>query len=328
MRLTLFTRWLARQLRMLFAGSTPYASHQAFEVPVLIVNYFPVKNGRIDRDATGDVDAPLEDIRRHTIKATAKVIQTLETGSTYHGYKDPEAIPALRYRVLDTVEFLEPMPTYDKPGHNEPMADYNAIMERIDIRHWVEERGVKEVWMWGYHGGVIKIWESNMSGPHGDVSNSDCDTGDLPVLSKTYTVYNYNYGRGASECIENHIHQIEAVLKFVDYNLFWKKYVGEPGEGRCGWAHYPPNGVRDYDWANETFVWTDIEDWRPDGGGEKVHVNCTRWNCDSLTWFTYWMQNLPGINNGIEYRGRPLTNWWAFLGDWDGVMEANLRLFD
>jgi hypothetical protein len=86
------------------------------------------------------------------------------------------------------------------------------------------------------------------------------------VLDRTYTVYHYNYGRGPSEAVEDHMHQIEAVLRYVDPELFWDKFVGKPGEGRCGWSHYPPNGERDYDWANRNYILTDIEDWRPDGG--------------------------------------------------------------
>ena len=134
----------------------------------------------------------------------------------------------------------------------------------------MEERGVKEIWVWGYHGGVIDLWESNMAGPWGDISNSDRDPHDLPVFSKTYTVYHYNYQRGPSEAVEDHMHQIEAVLRHTDPDLFWNKFVGKPGEGRCGWAHFPPNGERDYDWRNPKKVWTDIEDWRPDGGGQKI----------------------------------------------------------
>jgi hypothetical protein len=41
-----------------------------------------------------------------------------------------------------------------------------------------------------------------------------------------------------------------------------------------------------------------------------------------LTWLIYWMQNLPGANNGLTYCGRPLTNWWAFTGDFDNVMAG------
>jgi hypothetical protein len=298
----------------------------AFTVPVLVISYFPLRGDWIDRAVTGDVGAPVDTIRQHTLETTRQVIQALETGSIYHGYKDPTALPSLRYQILETLEFLEPLPTYHKPDRQSPMTDYKAIMQRVDIQHWVEEQGIQEVWLWGYHGGVIDIWESNMAGPYGDISNSDRDLHDLPVLSKTYTVYHYNYQRGTSEAVEDHMHQIEAVLRFIDPHLFWDKFVGKPGEGRCGWAHYSPNAEHDYDWANRNHVWTDIEDWRPDGSGRKQHINCTRWNCDSLTWFIYWMQNLPGADNGLTYQGRPLSNWWRFIGDFDAAMATQQQL--
>jgi hypothetical protein len=298
----------------------------AWTIPVLLVHYFPARNGRVDRGVTADVDAALGDIRSHCTRTTAEVISALERGSTYHGYKDPGAAPSLRYRIAGSVELLEPLPTRRKAGHALPMTDYEAIMARIEGRRWVLERGVKEVWLWAYHGGVIDMWESNMAGPYGDVSNSDRDATDLPLYGdSTYTFYHYNYGRGASEAIEDHMHQIEAVLREIDPGLFWDRFVGKPGEGRCGWAHYPPNGERDYDWANRTFVETDIEDWRPEGGPRR-QMNCERWNGNSLDWFVYWMQNVPGAGNTVAYRGRQLTNWWRFIGDWDGAQAERMKL--
>jgi hypothetical protein len=321
------TDWL-RDLTRPRPRPAMYYPPDVFNIPVLVVHYFPVRDGRISRAVTGDVSASLEGIRHHTGDTTQDVIRALEAGSTYHGYKDPAARPSLRYQVVETFEFLAPLPTRSKTGHQQPMTDYNAIMEEINIRTWVEERGVKEVWLWGYHGGVLDLWESNMAGPYGDISNSDRDPTDLPVLNKTYTVYHYNYQRGASEAVEDHMHQIEAVLKYVNHHLFWDLFVGRPGAWRCGWAHYPPNAGHDYDWANQAYVWTDIEDWRADGVGEKQRINCRRWNCNSLDWFVYWMQNLPGANSGLTYRGRPLTNWWTFIGDFDAAMAAGLDLVE
>ncbi|NIW47179.1 MAG: hypothetical protein GWN14_20015 [candidate division Zixibacteria bacterium] len=203
---------------------------------------------------------------------------------------------------------------------------------------------MKEIWIWGYHGGVLDLWESNMSGPYGDVSNSTRDTTDLPIFSKTYTVYHYNYQRSLTQAIENHMHQIEALLNHVDGRdtlakkdwpklLFWGKFVGSDsthkivGKPRCGWAHYAPNSERDYDWANQRFVTSDIEDWKPEGG-ERKRMNCERWNCNGLDWFILWMQSLPGKDNGITFRGKPLTNWWKFVGDWDNARRQNLKLVE
>ncbi len=316
----------ASELPPVPTAASAHAGTVPWEVPVLLVRYFPVAGDQIDRRVTGDVGGSLAELRRRTEQITGQAINALQEGSRYHGYKDTAAAPSLHYTVVGNIEFLEPLPTWPKPGHRVPMTDYNAIMRRIDARAWVEERGVKEIWLWGYHGGVIDLWESNMAGPFGDISNSDRDGRDLPVFANTYTVYHYNYGRGPSEAVEDHMHQIEAVLRQIDHDLFWNKFVGKPGEGRCGWAHFPPNGERDYDWRNPKKVWTDIEDWQPDGGGRKIEINSDRWRGDSLQWFVYWMQNLPGQDNGITYRGRPLTNWWRFIGDFDGAMREGMKL--
>ena len=41
-----------------------------YTIPTLVINYFPVRDGWIDRAVTGDVSAPLNEIRRHTKKTT------------------------------------------------------------------------------------------------------------------------------------------------------------------------------------------------------------------------------------------------------------------
>ncbi|MHB8969806.1 MAG: hypothetical protein ACYC3X_19035 [Pirellulaceae bacterium] len=312
------------------------------EIPVLVVKYFPVQGVLIDKKVTGDWDAPLEATRKKTEQLTQEVLTALQEGSRYHGYKDARAKPSFAYRVVKTFEFLEPLPTVAHSGEGAPMTDYDKIMERIDIQQWVEQKGVKEVWLWGYHGGVVGLWESNMAGPFGDISNSNRDPKDLPVLKKTYTVYHYNYQRGASEALEDHMHQFEAVLNWVDGRdrtppdqwdklLFWGKFVGSDSSHKitrpgCGWSHYPPNAEQDYDWSNKRFVETDIEDWRPDATGKRQQINCDRWGGDSLKWFIYWMQNIPGAESGLRYNDQPLTNWWLFIGDFDNAVKNKRKL--
>lgn len=313
-----------------------------FEVPVLVISYFPTNAANIDVQVTGDCGEPLEVIRQKTLRQTAEIVTTLQEGSRYRGWTDSNAPPALHYKIAGTLEYLGPLPTFKKPRHKVPMTDYAAILKRMEIERWVQQQGVKEVWIWGYHGGKVDLWESNMSSPYGDASNSDCDPSDLPLLDRTYTVYHYNYTRGTSEAIEDHMHQIEAVLNHVDGRdrtppskwaelLFWGKFVGSdrthkivhPG---CGWAHYPPNGERDYDWANPRYVETDMDDWKPDGTGQKTRMNCERWQASSLNWFIYWMQHLPGPDNHLKFEGKTLNNWWVFIGDYDFANKNRLRL--
>jgi hypothetical protein len=318
-----------------------------FVVPVVVVKFFPVKDGKIDAELTGGYNQPLEDMRALTDKITETTIYAMEQGSRYHGYKDENAKPSLDYQVVAIYEFREPTPKTFKG--EQPMPDYNAIMKKIDGQTWVEQKGVKEVWIFSYHSKVIGLWESDMAGPWGDISNSDRDPNDLPVYKNTYTVFTYNYGRGPSEAMEDHIHQIEAVLNYVDGRdrtnpdewrrlLFWGKFVGsdksckmiptEEGFYRCGWAHYPPNGESDYDWRNTRTVTSDIEDWKPDGSGEKKPVSSDRWEGDSYKWFIYWMQNIPGKDNGLTFNGKRLINWWLIVGDFDYAMKNKKTLVE
>jgi hypothetical protein len=38
------------------------------------------------------------------------------------------------------------------------------------------------------------------------------------------------------------------------------------------------------------------------------------------------MQHLPGPANGLTYQGKPLNNWWVFIGDYDSAKEQGQRL--
>lgn len=324
------------------AAPAPAADKLPWEIRVLVVKYFPVKGDRIDQSVTGDWGETLEATRAKCDQIVRTVAATLEEGSRFRTYKDPTARPSLKYTIVGDLEYLEPLPLRPKEGDGVPMTDYNKVMERVKIRDWVEGKGVKEVWLLGYHGGVIGLWESNMASPFGDVSNSSRDPKDLPVLKSTYTVYHYNYQRGPSEATEDHMHQFEAVFNFIDGRdrtppeqwpdlLFWGKFVGSDRSHKivrpgCGWSHYPPNAEGDYDWGNPRFVETDIEDWKPDGSGRKESTSSDRWGRSSLRWFTYWMQSLPGAASGLTYEGKPLRNWWLFIADFDRAMREKMTL--
>jgi hypothetical protein len=146
-------------------------------------------------------------------------------------------------------------------------------------------------------------------------------------------------------------HQLEAMLSYAAWrqdgstDLFWKKFVGQNPQGdfitgRAGWTHMPPNTTANYDYYNTTLVAADIEDWRPDGAGAKKPVNLNTWG--GLTypwpggggfgqqaetqWYTYWMQSFPGRGNQIPHGSRWMTNWWAFVGNWDAAIASGLGL--
>jgi hypothetical protein len=244
------------------------------------------------------------------------------------------------------------MPPGKPAGGGASFPDYHQIVERCGGRQLVEQQGVKEFWVWGYHTGKIVPVESNMSSPTtGDISNSYRFNDDLPAYDRTYVLYNYNYNRSQAEAVHNHGHQLESILSYVNQlrdgntTLFWDEFCGRnPNgsfrQGRCGNTHFPPNGATDYDYTNTTPVPSDCEDWNPAGTGLKKSVNALTWGNLGYAWpdgqnvpqktesqyYLYWMQNMPGLANGIRKGDRVMSNWWEFTADWDRAIREGMGL--
>ena len=99
-------------------------------IPVLVLSFFPLTNqNKLDTNITGEIppcynNCGLGEVRSNVSKITEDVVKTLEKGSIYHGYKDPEAIPYLDYKIYETKEFLYPIP---KSAQFPPFADHTKI---------------------------------------------------------------------------------------------------------------------------------------------------------------------------------------------------------
>ena len=330
-----------------------------YEVPILSLSYIPVDNNDVDIDVMKDwKDRSLNNLRDYIDESNKDLIYYLEQGSTYHGYKDSGADPALDYYLVDDQEFLQELPVsnkyyWDNTGNR--MIDYYDILDNdIDVCDYVDNDRVKEVWIWAYAPEDEEPvgWESNMMmgtdidgewnySTYGNVSNSYRQK-DMPICKNTYTAYTYNFGREVGMALEDHTHQIEAVLNYVDGRdntgssdwddlLFWGKFVGSDSTNKiinpgCGWTHYPPNGKYDYDWKNTTEVKSGCANWEPDGGYKEL-VSCKTWggsNCDkydedgaNVAFLVWWMQNIPGLDNDLYDGNDKIKNWWDFIGDFD-----------
>ena len=333
-----------------------------------------------DQSVTGDLgikSSPemadtLSEIRNRVNSHTLGVIDALEQGSIYHGYKDLSAEPSLDYYVYDTIEFLSAIP--ESPQFpNRP--DYMQILNDINICNYVDNFGVKEVLMWGYHHGDIAPEESDMAmgtlsqnfwnmpqpipnsklkvkenAQWGDLSNS-AQSNDLPICQHTYTLVNPVYEPSYDNAVHNHLHQIENVLAFAggDYwcdggfvnnecvnpaytpNMFWDRFGGkwynvEQGNWICGNGHFPPNVINDYDYSNSNIALTSCPNWKPDGSGTLESVDCSNWGCNTLGYYIWWMQNIPGKDNGLIYNNKQLRNWWEFIGDFDSAVAEGKSL--
>jgi hypothetical protein len=317
------------------AARPPCAQAADYKLKVLALRYLPLDGDRLDLEETG-VDSSLADMQAKLQRLDREVEERLEDGSRYRGYKDAAAACSIDYEIVANREYHEALPLSSfevpwNPGTFRP--DYVWVLNRENICNLVDQGGVRQVWLWGYHTSVIEPTESNMSGPYGDISNSEL-ADDMPHCLNSYVLYNYNYGRDLGEALEDHTHQLEAVLKYLDFDLFWNKFVNPYGQqngvvNHCGWTHFPPNGQADYDWMNPLQVLSDCEDWNPAGTGVAKVVDCNTWSCpddDGVAFKVWWMQNHPGRNNGLVHNGQPLRNWWEVTARFDQVVAAGTGL--
>lgn len=360
-------------------------------IPVIIINYIPSDNGVTITDEFAELDAvrdfgnkilydlPVSTVKDYFLGSDIRQKWAMEEGSRYHGQEDPNAQPYLGFDIIEYINI------YKMDFKTNGQIDYFKLFDRINLQSKVEELGVKEVWLNHFPHGY-SVPESNMSSPHklfkrhdgyvtSDVSNSYREDNDLPIYDRTYVVYG-NTGWYANN-IHNHGHQIEAQLSIWEvyrnqYDLaylFFQKWGGYPEGapapyyrgGRVGLVHSPPNAEVDYDYQNETFIESDILDWRPDRSGTKKLINKNDWHYDrtmplyipSITdhqkwgsyggsnkvggdphggWLIYWMQSIPSKNNNIPYTyngtNYTITNWWDIIYKWDETITNNKNLFD
>lgn len=318
----------------------------------------------LDTSITGDVGInsnpsmadPLNDIRTRVTNFNQNIMQTIQEGSRFHGYKDSLSTPSLSHSLYNDKEFLTPIPI-SVVYPNRP--DYMKILNSLNICNFVDNFGIKEVWVWSYHTSQVAPEESDMamgiiskaywngtnkfdvnpSATYGDLSNSG-QTPDLPVCNKTYVLFNFVYGPSYVNAIHDYLHQIENELAYANREMFWDMYTGKQyqfsGPRRCGHSHTPPNSTSDYGYSDQTYKSSDCEDWTPVNctslqesdacGGSRQTFNCSKWNCDERQYYIWLMQNLPGKNNTLMYNGQKLRNWWDFLGDFDAAIAGGKSL--
>jgi hypothetical protein len=337
-------------------------------VPVVIVNYLPTINGlELDRNRTQDsvgqdMTGTFYTLDRAKVKTLKdKIIEknAIEEGTRYHDYNTNKVS---QYIDIDVVAYINVYEmnynyigvssNYKRPWWN---LDYNELMTRINLKKYVEDLGVKEVWLTTFprEQGYLSynVDESNMASPlTGDISNSYRLQNDLPIFNKTYVMYGFNGWRGVPEDLHNRGHQLESQLSYIDNNTWWNKFAKT---GRSGWTHMPFNTIKHYDYAKDSLVSTDIMTWKP-SGGTYVNLNKDSWvnktyvfesqiggmtsNSAGLSgtvnystdpqvkWFIFWWQSVPGYNNGIFDGTTKVNNWWDIFYNWDDAIKNKTKL--
>jgi len=299
-------------------------------LPVLSIRFMPDvdADGRIDLDTTG-IDWPVDRLRQH--------INNNETGAAWWateatrsmGRANPAAIPSIGFKIVDRLETLDEVPVgLPVPWNtraNRP--DYREILNGIDICSRVDA-GIREVWVWTQHHGIIEPAESNLSSSIGDISNSE-RTDDLPLCSHSYTVYNFNFTRGMAETLHNRGHQAESLYRHGTDRALWDEF-----EQRCGNTHFPPNGTSDYDYKNTTPATSTCDGWL-DGSGSTSQYTCATHNSwtygdptcvddGGIAYYVWWFQRIPGLNQSLN--GQPVRPWWDLFANLDRVIQSGTWL--
>lgn len=346
-----------------------YCATLPLTIPVLVLGYFPPDPNNpnyIDPVETGwtlqhyaiyGITQPLTISQWHDAvnKMITGMIPEITDNTRYHGYKDSSATPFLTWKIADQKFFDVPVPkgVRDSEPGNPYRPNYNQILTSQNICNYVDNQGVKEVWMYSYHkDGYMSPDESRMSSKFGDISNSFPNGTNvdpsliLPVCKNSYVLYNFESLPNSSyaNSVHNRMHQIEATISYADHtyrlgpgpqskfpnSLFWGNFALYTGEGSftaCGWTHTPPNTTSSYDYSNTTSVSSDCENWNPDSKAAQFSsVTCTKWGCTDLGFYKWWMQNNPGFNNKLSSNGQPMRNWWESMYDFNAFITQGQTL--
>jgi len=285
------------------------------KMPVVSMRFFPVIEDRLDASISG-VSYNLSFMQSKVDRLDRELVTNLNNASKNF----------LDYKIINSFEILE------------PAGDYNAILTAKnlgkDICEYVDKDGVKEFWIWMYENDQIAPIGFNLSASAKSKKFWDKPATKLPTCQASYTVYEYNWNQETEDALYSHVQNFEAILKFVDEKdspLFWGNFVGADAIGNivkpgCGWSDMPPNAIMEGDYSNETSILSDCLDWKPDGTGGKQPINCSAWNCTSLGFFNWYLQNIPGKDNSLIYGNKKLRNWWEFIADFDYALTGGKSL--
>jgi hypothetical protein len=247
----------------------------------------------------------------------------------------PVKVDGFRY---DETSYLY---AYDHPAeaHNPDLVDYDAIIgdPALDICGKVNRGEIDELWIYGapFDG----FYESRLVGPDAYWFNSP-PMEETHGCNKLLPVMGLSYERGIAEALEAFGHRSESIMdkvyggwetNSIDHN--WERYTLNKTQSPnysysgCGSIHYPPNGVKDYDWNNHTSVLSNCEDFNnypnmdlSNPPSALKEVDCQAWGCDdineyagNLGYMLYWFSHLPA-NNGFG-PDSVSNNWWQYLSD-------------
>jgi len=229
--------------------------------------------------------------------------------------------------------------------HKPDGLDYPHLIAEFDLCRRVDAGEIDEVWLMGlpYAG----YWEAAMAGPGAFFINGGTYE-DVPG-KRRFAIMGFNVERNVAEMLENQCHRTEAALSRIyggwqvdKLDTTWARFAAnekQSGTAAVGTCHYPPNGEKDYDWANPRFVESTADDWLhyPNLTGRKRTFNCEEWagpyktakgepywHRNYLCWWFKHLPKAPGVNSDD---GR-LNNWWEYVYNFNAYDERGKPLPD
>jgi len=228
--------------------------------------------------------------------------------------------------------------TVNNPCWHQPDGlDYPHMINEFGLIPRVESHEIDEVWMMGmpYAG----YWESAMAGRGAFEVNGQAYA-DVPC-NRRFVIMGFNVERGVAEMLHDLCHRTEATLSRIyggwqadQLTTNWARFAAnaaQSGTAAVGTCHYPPNGERDYDYANPRMVESTAPDWLnyPDLRGLKERLNCEHWrdpykdargqpdyHRNYMCWWFKHLAKAPGVNPD----GR-LNNWWEYVFNFNAYDE-------
>lgn len=217
-------------------------------------------------------------------------------------------------------EYVKVIRQQSKP-HDPDYLDYRARIEQFDLQNRFNNGDFDEVWFFSFpYGGE---YESIMGGPDGFWCNAP-PIKNTDRFRRRFVMMGFNMERGVDCMLENFGHRTESIMtelykkrgkKQDMWKLFTQYEKQNPGDAQCGWMHYAPNSVKDYDWGNTTPVTSYCDDWYsyptlPHEG--KTMDNKTWGGGDMRKHHIWWFDHIPkttGETDGIS------NNWWEYAVD-------------
>lgn len=350
-------------------------------IPIVVLEYLPLDpndNKYIDRnEVIGSVDhfgLDQKDLLASSVQdrisqGLQQAIDFLNDASRYHGYKDGLSQPYLRYVLADVPKIINdtiPLGPQLALSRGDTAHSYNYALITYEngLCNWVNNHGVRELWIFGYHTEKISPDESHMvGGPDGGIAIGTLEK-DLSIENQSlkcnhsYTIYSYEYPNlglktifplSIGAMIHDHMHQLEELISYAANDdpypiphdvvengikgegVFWDNFALHTGIATntgCGITHFPPNTVVKFKYDEVNKVQSNCEDWNPDPA-QSIYksVNCTEWGCTDTGFYKWWMQNIPGYANNISHNGKGMRNWWDLVADLDGFIKEGRSLY-